>query len=56
MMANKRFRTGFGLLFAYLVAAMEAAGQHHYLQIMLPGFVLGALTGFLAQRMGMAPA
>ena len=25
-----------GLIFAYLVAAMEPPGQHHYLEIMLP--------------------
>jgi hypothetical protein len=48
---------GFGLLFAYLVASMpQPDGQHYYLQIMLPGFVLGAITGFLTQRMGTAPA
>jgi len=48
---------GFGLLFAYLVARMpEPDGTHYYLQIMVPGFVLGALTGFLTQRMGVAPA
>lgn len=47
---------GFGLLFAYLVAAMpQPNGAHYYVQIMLPGFVLGALTGFLTQRMGVAP-
>ena len=47
----------FGLLFAYLVALMpEPDGTHYYLQIMVPGFVLGALTGFLTQRMGIAPA
>jgi hypothetical protein len=47
----------FGLLFAYLVAMMpQPDGQHYYLQIMLPGFVLGALIGFLTQRMGTAPA
>jgi len=47
---------GLGLLFAYLVAAMpEPNGQHYYLQIMLPGFVLGATIGFLTQRMGVAP-
>lgn len=44
---------GLGLLFAYLVAAMPSAtGEHYYLQIMLPGFVVGALTGFLTQRWG----
>jgi len=48
---------GFGLLFAYLVAMMpEPDGTHYYLQIMVPGFVLGALTGFLTQRLGTAPA
>jgi hypothetical protein len=48
---------GFGLLFAYLVARMpEPDGTHYYLQIMVPGFVLGALIGFLTQKMGTAPA
>ena len=48
---------GIGLLFAYLVAAMPSAtGQHYYLEIMLPGFVVGAIIGFLTQRMGVSPA
>lgn len=48
---------GFGLLFAWLVAMMpQPDGSHYYLQIMLPGFVLGAVTGFLTQRLGTAPA
>jgi hypothetical protein len=47
----------FGLLFAYLVAMMpQPDGTHYYVEIMVPGFVLGALTGFLTQRMGTAPA
>jgi F0F1-type ATP synthase assembly protein I len=42
-----------GLLFAYLVAAMpDENGHHYYLEIMLPGFVVGAIIGFLTQRMG----
>ena len=42
-----------GLLFAYFVAAMDATkGKPHYLEIMLPGFVVGALVGFFTQRMG----
>jgi hypothetical protein len=42
-----------GLLFAFIVAAMNAAaGKPHYLEIMLPGFVVGAIIGFLTQRMG----
>ena len=48
---------GFGLLFAYIVAAMpQPDGSHYYVQIMVPGFVLGAIIGFLTQRMGVAPA
>lgn len=42
-----------GLLFAFLVAAMDAAkGRPHYLEIMLPGYVVGAIIGFLTQKMG----
>jgi len=44
-----------GLLFAYIVAAMQT-GEHHYLEIMLPGFAVGAIIGFLTQRLGTAPA
>jgi len=38
-----------GLLFAGLVAAMQ---HGYYLEIMLPGFVVGAIIGFFTQRMG----
>jgi hypothetical protein len=50
--------SGFGLLFAFMVAAMDATkGKPHYLEIMLPGFVVGAIIGFLTQYMGAtAPA
>jgi F0F1-type ATP synthase assembly protein I len=42
-----------GLLFAFLVAAMPSEnGQHYYLEIMLPGFVVGAIIGFLTQKVG----
>ncbi len=42
-----------GLLFAFLVAAMSTVnGRHPYLEIMMPGFVVGAIVGFLTQRMG----
>jgi hypothetical protein len=44
-----------GLLFAFLVAAMgDPNGQHHYLEIMLPGFVVGAIIGFVTQKTGRA--
>jgi len=49
------FGAGLGLLLAYGVAAMEPAGHHHYPEIMLPGFVVGAIIGFLTQRMGATP-
>ncbi len=42
-----------GLLFAYLVAAMpQPDGTHYYLEIMLPGFVVGGIIGFLTQCAG----
>src|SRR5947209_7611293 len=42
-----------GLLFAFLVAAMpQPDGSHYWLEIMLPGFVVGAIIGFMTQRMG----
>ena len=44
---------GLGLLFALLVAYMDAKqGQQHYLEIMLPGFITGAIIGFCTQRVG----
>ena len=42
-----------GLLLAFAVAAIPGEhGEHYYLEIMLPGFVVGAIIGFLTQRMG----
>ena len=38
-----------GLAVAFAVAAMQ---NEHYLEIMLPGFVVGAIIGFLTQKMG----
>jgi hypothetical protein len=47
---------GLGLLFAFLVAYMDAQkGAPHYLQIMMPGFVTGAIIGFCTQRVGTTP-
>jgi hypothetical protein len=44
---------GVGLLFAFLVAATDTVnGRHPYLEIMMPGFVVGAIIGFLTQRLG----
>jgi len=42
-----------GLAFAFLVAYMDAkAGTPHYLQIMMPGFITGAIIVFCTQRVG----
>jgi MFS family permease len=42
-----------GLLFAFLVAATDTVnGRHPYLEIMMPGFVVGTIIGFPTQRMG----
>lgn len=47
------FGAALGLLFAFLVAATGTEdGQHHYLEIMVPGFVVGAIVGFVTQRVG----
>jgi hypothetical protein len=48
---------GVGLLLAFLVAAMNTLnGRHPYLEIMFPGFVVGAIIGFLTQKVGASPA
>jgi hypothetical protein len=39
-----------GLAFAFAVALMQPG--NYYLEIMLPGFVVGAIIGFLTQKMG----
>ena len=45
-----------GLLLAFLVAAMPSPnGKHYYLEIMLPGFTVGAIVGFVTQRLGTPP-
>ena len=45
-----------GLLFAFLVAATDTVnGRHPYLEIMLPGFVVGAIIGFVTQKTGAIP-
>jgi hypothetical protein len=45
--------SGLGLLFAFIVAVMDASnGKQHYVEIMVPGFVVGAIIGFLTQKLG----
>jgi hypothetical protein len=50
------FGAGLGLLLAFAVAAMpQPNGEHYYVQIMLPGFITGAMIGFFTQQYGNAP-
>jgi hypothetical protein len=45
------FGLGVGLMLAFLVAAMpDASGNHYYLEIMLPGGILGMIVGFATQK------
>ncbi|MGH7556137.1 MAG: hypothetical protein ACREMQ_24300 [Longimicrobiales bacterium] len=46
------FGFGVGLLLSYAVAAMPdpSLSRHYYLEIMLPGSILGAIVGFATQR------
>jgi hypothetical protein len=43
------FGTALGLLFAYFIARMQGK---YYFEIMLPGAVVGLLTGYATQRYG----
>jgi len=41
--------------FAFLVAAMpQPSGQHYWLEIMLPGSIVGAIVGYATQKFGRA--
>ena len=47
-----------GCFLSYLVAAMPDPahpGKHFYLEIMLPGSILGAVVGYATYRFGRAP-
>ena len=47
---------GVALVLAFGVASMAVVGgRHPYLEIMMPGFVVGLIIGFVTQRAG-APA
>jgi hypothetical protein len=49
------FSFAVGLLLAWAVAAMPSeTGEHYYLEIMIPGSVVGAIIGFATQRFGKA--
>jgi hypothetical protein len=45
------FGLGVGLLLAWIVAAMpDPNGKHYYLEIMLPGALVGAIVGYATQK------
>lgn len=46
-----------GFALSYTVASMgDAQGNHYYLQIVLPGSILGLIVGFASQKFGRTPA
>lgn len=46
------FGTALGLLFAYFIAQMQGK---YYFEIMVPGAIVGLLTGYVTQRYGRKP-
>jgi hypothetical protein len=54
--AGIAFGSVVGLILAFAVAALpQPDGHHYYLEIMLPGFITGAIIGYLTQRAGTTP-
>ena len=48
---------GAGLVAGFVLSSLAAIGQDgHYLEIVLPGMLVGALTGFVIQRYPQVPA
>ena len=49
------FGFAIGLPLAWIVAAMPSAdGQHYYLEIMIPGSLVGLIVGYATQKYGRA--
>jgi hypothetical protein len=45
-----------GLVLAFLVAAMpDPSGKHYWLQIMIPGTIVGIILGYATQKYGKEP-
>lgn len=45
----------FGLLVGVLLSWLVALGNSYYMEIMIPGAILGAVVGFATQRYGRMP-
>ena len=51
------FGLAVGLVLSYLAAASpDPEGRHYYVEIMLPGAILGLVVGFATQRFGQVEA
>jgi F0F1-type ATP synthase assembly protein I len=51
------FGLAIGMFLAYLIAAMpQPTGKHYYFAIMLPGSLVGAITGYATQKYQKTPA
>jgi MFS family permease len=45
-----------GLVLAFIIAAMpQEGGQHYWLQIMIPGTIVGIILGYATQKYGKEP-
>jgi hypothetical protein len=46
-----------GLVLAFIIAAMPdpATGKHYWLQIMVPGTIVGIILGYVTQKYGKEP-
>lgn len=50
------FGLAIGLVLAFLVAMMpDENGKHYWVEIMLPGSIVGMIVGYATQRYGVAP-
>lgn len=51
------FGLAIGALLAFAIAAMpDPSGKHYWIEIMLPGSLVGLIVGFGTQKYGRAPA
>jgi hypothetical protein len=45
-----------GLVLAFIIAAMpDPSGKHYWLQIMIPGTIVGIILGYVTQKYGKEP-
>ena len=50
------FGGAIGLVLAFIIAAIpQEGGQHYWLQIMVPGTIVGIILGYVTQKYGKEP-